>query len=485
MKTFVLTSLFCCLAGMAHSQITAYPSGDTDGKILKRSTSYSVEARALPDGEWQNLEVYYASVDIKKRRNTSFVEIDSRGDVEFRVTNHIAKYDSVSIRPLSRDVEWKCVNDSVLTFVAEPGMKLSLETNGDRYRNLHIFVNEPLKEILKPDGDDCIDWSQKLGDVYRKNARLIYFGPGVHRPKDLPSTRIRIPSNCTVYLAPGAVVNAQLSVDKAENVRIIGRGYICSPCEAIDITYSKNVEIDGVTIVNPGHYTVYGGQSDSIRIHNVKSLSGAQWGDGFDLMSCSNVDIDDCFIRTSDDCLAFYNHRWGFWGNSTNFTVRNTILWADVAHPINLGGHGDDMDPQGETLSNVLYENIDILECRESQPLYQGCLSIGCGDNNTVMNVTFRNIRIEDVQLGRLVNFNVLFNEKYNRVPGRGISNITLENVSYEGRFFELNPPVVTGYSEERCIDGVTFRNVTVNGKRIRSLEGFETNEYIKNVKFK
>ena len=104
MKTFVLTSLFCCLAGMAHSQIMAYPSGDTDGKILKRSTSYSVEARALPDGEWQNLEVYSASVDIKKRRNTSFVEIDSRGDVEFRVTNHIAKYDSVSIRPLSRDV---------------------------------------------------------------------------------------------------------------------------------------------------------------------------------------------------------------------------------------------------------------------------------------------------------------------------------------------------------------------------------------------
>ena len=29
----------------------------------------------------------------------------------------------------------------------------------------------------------------------------MYFGPGVHRPKDLPNNQIRIPSNTTVYLA--------------------------------------------------------------------------------------------------------------------------------------------------------------------------------------------------------------------------------------------------------------------------------------------
>ena len=38
---------------------------------------------------------------------------------------------------------------------------------------------------------------------------VMYFGPGVHRPKDLPNNQIRIPGNTTVYLAPGAVVKAK------------------------------------------------------------------------------------------------------------------------------------------------------------------------------------------------------------------------------------------------------------------------------------
>lgn len=466
------------------AQVSLYPDGDPGEKVLKKNHNYAVEVRQLPSGDWQKLNVYSASVDIKKRRNTAFVLFDSSTPVEFRIVNRIAPLDSISIRPSAQGIEGHKLNDSTLTFRAEPGMKLSVETNGDRYQNLHIFINPPLTETFAPEGNDCIDWGQTKGDVYRRNARLIYFGPGLHRPKDLPNTRIRIPSNCTVYLAPGAVVNAQLSVDKAENVRITGRGIICSPCEAIDVTYSKNVKIDGITVINPGHYTIYGGQSDSLSIHNLKALSGAQWGDGFDLMACSNVSIDSCFLRTSDDCLAFYNHRWSFWGNTHHITVRNTILWADVAHPINIGGHGDDMNPEGETVSHILYDNIDILECRESQPDYQGCLSIACGDNNTVRDITFRNIRIEDVQLGRLINFCVLYNPKYNRVPGRGIRNILVENVSYSGHKYQLNPSVLKGYSHERALSDVTFRNVRLNGHLLTSLDSFETNDFISHIRF-
>ena len=47
------------------------------------------------------------------------------------------------------------------------------------------------------------------------------------------------------------------------------------------------------------------------------------------------------FSRTSDDCIALYNHRWNWWGGSSDITVQNSVLWADVAHPINVGGHGD------------------------------------------------------------------------------------------------------------------------------------------------
>lgn len=201
-------------------------------------------------------------------------------------------------------------------------------------------------------------------------------------------------------------------------------------------------------------------------------------------MSCSDVEIDDCFLRTSDDCLAFYNHRWGFWGDTRNITVRNTVLWADVAHPVNIGGHGDDMSPEGETISNILCEDIDILECRESQPDYQGCLAISCGDNNTVRDVAFRNIRVEDVQLSRLFNFSVLYNAKYNRVPGRGIHNVLVENVSYQGQSYQLNPSVLKGYSSDRLLSGVVFRNVRLNGQLLTGLDAFETNGFIRDIRF-
>lgn len=54
--------------------------------------------------------------------------------------------------------------------------------------------------------------------------------------------------------------------------------------------------------------------------------------------------------------------------------MKNATLWADVAHPINIGGHGD---PNGmDTVQNVTFRNIDILDQAEKQIDYQGCLAI-------------------------------------------------------------------------------------------------------------
>ena len=87
------------------------------------------------------------------------------------------------------------------------------------------------------------------------------------------------------------------------------------------MTNSKNVCIDGITVLNPRHYTVFGGASSDITIKNLKSFSAGSWTDGFDLMSCHDVDIENVFLRTSDDCLAFYGHRWWYWGNTYNINV--------------------------------------------------------------------------------------------------------------------------------------------------------------------
>ena len=88
-------------------------------------------------------------------------------------------------------------------------------------------------------------------------------------------------------------------------------------------------------MVNPDHYTVFGGGAEGVTIKNLKSFSCKGWSDGIDMMCCHDVLIDNVFMRNSDDCIALYNHRWNWWGGSDNITVQNSILWADIAHPIN------------------------------------------------------------------------------------------------------------------------------------------------------
>ena len=100
--------------------------------------------------------------------------------------------------------------------------------------------------------------------------------------------------------------------------------------------------------------------------------------------------------------IAFYNHRWNWWGGSGNITVQNAVLWADIAHPINIGGHGDPESPVGEVMENLTFRQIDILEHDEDDVPYQGCMAIDCGDKNLVRNVLFEDIRVESIQEGRL-----------------------------------------------------------------------------------
>ena len=87
-------------------------------------------------------------------------------------------------------------------------------------------------------------------------------------------------------------------------------------------------------------------------------------------MSCSDIMVDDVFLRNSDDCLAFYTHRWNYYGDCRNVCVQNSTLWADIAHPINIGTHGNTKTGD-EVLEDMLFKNIDILEHDEDDRDYQ------------------------------------------------------------------------------------------------------------------
>jgi len=434
------------------AQVITYPESLRTG--MPHNDSYTVRVRTL-GGEWKDLYEYKVHVDMDKVQEASMVQFDMGSPVEVMVKKNNGTIREVDIRPLNNKVEY--------TQMRKRPQYLSVEFNGDRLHNLHLFAN-PLET-----------------ETYTEARKgVMYFGPGIHKPDDLPNNQIRIPSNTTVYLAPGAVIKAKLLVDKAENVRIIGRGILDHPIRGIEVTDSKNVLIEGVTVVNPDHYTVFGGGTTGLTVKNLKAFSCKGWSDGIDLMCCRNVVVDNVFLRNSDDCIAIYNHRWNWWGGSSDITVQNSVLWADIAHPINMGGHGD---PDSLTGENVTVRNIDILEHDEDDPLYQGSMNIDCGDKNIVRNVLFEDIRVESIQEGRLFCLKVLYNPKYNKAPGNSIEEITFRNITYDG--VGENPSLIKGIDENHSVRNITFENVVINGKRMKDVNEFITNEFIKDIKVK
>ena len=327
-----------------------------------------------------------------------------------------------------------------MTFKLGRRRNLSIEGNGDIFHNLHLFAN-PIDEN-KP---------KKI-----KDKNLIYLGPGIHT---FPGDTLNVPSGKTVYVAGGAIVKGLIQVVNAQNVKVQGRGIVIpNRWAGLRIVNSKNVTIEGVISTQCPT-----GGSDSVTIRNVKVISSYGWGDGLNVFASNNVLYDGVFCRNSDDCTTVYGTRMGFTGGCKNITMQNSTLWADVAHPIFIGIHGNTKNP--EVLENLNYINIDILDHKEKQLDYQGCLAINAGDNNLIRNVRFENIRIEDFRQGQLVNLRIFFNEKYCTAPGRGIENILFKDISYTGENAEVS--MIIGYDKERKVKNIRFENLTINGEVI------------------
>jgi hypothetical protein len=395
------------------------------------------------DQSWKTVAVHLVKIDQVKGanhsvENASMSYFDFSGEVEVAVTYNKGNINKSRIRPLSYNIPHTVKGRTIIFRLYRPA-NLSIEVNGDIFHNLHLFAN-PVNEF-KPNKHD---------------TNLLYYGPGIHEVK---GKVLKVPSGKTLYLAGGAILRAQILIENVNNVRVLGSGMVdIDVKQGIRIANSKNVLVEGIFCTQ-----CFTGGSDSVTIRNVKSMSYYGWGDGMNVISSSNVLLDGVFNRNSDDCTTVYGTRLGFTGSSRNITMQNSTLWADVAHPILIGTHGNTPNP--DVLENLNYINIDILDHKEAQIDYQGCLSIDAGDNNLVRNVRFENIRIEDFRQGQLVNIRVFFNSKYCTSPGKGVENVLFKDITYNGKNAGMS--IISGYNEERKVKNVVFENLVINGQLI------------------
>jgi len=139
----------------------------------------------------------------------------------------------------------------------------------------------------------------------------------------------------------------------------------------------------------------------------------------------------------------------------------------------------------GDTIENIRFKNIDILEHDEDDPEYEGCMAISDGDFNLVRNIRFEDIRIDDFEEGKLLNLRVIFNSKYNTGPGRGIQDVYFKNISYTGA--NISPSVIRGFDRERLVKRITFENLRINGKLVMDAASanIRVGEFVQSVIFK
>ena len=420
------------------SDVAVYPAPEG----VELNGDFSVRVRA-EGGEWLSVPSYLVKVDEVRGtkhcvENASMAIFDFTGRVEVAVTYNKGKVDSARVRPLSYGIPFRVEDGRTVKFTLDCPHNLSVEVNGDIFHNLHLFAGPVETDV--PDKDD---------------PDVIYFGPGVH----LTEGNLKVPSGKTVYVAGGAVLMGRILVEGVHDVTVRGRGVVHHSVKGgIRVANSRNVLVEGLSATQMST-----GGSDSVTIRNVKSISYYGWGDGMNVFASDNVLFDGVFCRNSDDCTTVYGTRLGFEGGCKHITMQNSTLWADVAHPIFIGIHGNADEP--EVLEDLNYVNIDILDHKEKQLNYQGCMAINAGDNNLVRNVRFENIRVEDFRQGQLLNLRIFYNKKYCKAPGRGIENVLFKDVSYTGSRAEVS--LIEGYSEDRAIRNVRFENLRVNGELI------------------
>ena len=446
----------------------------------------------------------------------NFLSLAMDEPVTFEITPK-TPFEKVEIRPAGLGITPQ-IEGGVIRFTLEKPAYFTVEPYG-RQNALHIFA-DPMPAYQIDPADE----------------NVLYYGPGIHAPG-----QIELKSGQTLFLDEGAVVYACVSAIDASNIRILGRGIldnshnkeqilfevtedpeVLARHEAINnvtrqftiqMEYCDNIEIDGITIRDSLVYNIRPVACRNIHIANVKTIGCWRYNsDGFDMHNCKNVLIEDCFLRTFDDCICvkgfdcYYNgdiaqavwdamHRNGkVYDTFRNVRVRNCVLWNDWGKCLEIGA-----ETKAEEIFDVIFEDCHIIHTTHS---VLDCMNVDYAD---VHDITWRGIHIQwdDVNPQPMYQHSdaapycpinpdyappvivaqVVHHHEYSAGSTRQGKNrnLTFENIHLTGRQqvrFKFE-----GFDPQHQTRDVRVRNFTVNGKPLTEDQLLlQTNEFCENI---
>ena len=425
-KLLSIAAIMPCLTVLALAQTVLYPA--VPG--MRTSEVYSVAV----NGE----DAWVEAVGPGGMEDLHTLNLSAEGSQTFVISVN-EDIESYSIQPKSYGIKG-VADGKTLTVTLDSPMKLYIRVNQLPY--LAIFSN-PLEK----------------GAPSRKDRNVDYYGPGNH---DVGEIQVR--DGQTIYIAGGANVNGRLT-GTAKDVTICGRGSFTGNARLNDC---ENLRVEGIYMRNTRGWANTITNSVNTSYDNVKIFSHTGvWGlDGINPVSCKGFDINDCFIRTRDDCIAIKSNGdpQKFDLSSRDITVRNsTMIGWDHADGVTLG-----FELNGGVVENIKVTNCDILSARGSgRTGGHAAFSIVCDGESQVKDIYFEDIRVEAAIEYKNLEIILTEAERYGNGRMGSISGVYLKNVSWENAF---KPFTIVGHPT-RYVENVVFTNCYVGGKLLTGVE--------------
>jgi hypothetical protein len=284
----------------------------------------------------------------------------------------------------------------------------------------------------------------------------ICFPAGVYRAGTL-----HLPSNTSIYLAPGAVVRALdgedavgaefIAIENAHHVRLFGQGTFDANSLSrrrghnvhhVNITGSKDVSLEDLLFKESNSWGIHIRKCDRFTAHNVKVFSGK---DGFDPDASRDVLVDGAFIVSGDDAVAVKNRFPDAADGQTTerVRVRDTIV-SSMKSALKIG-----TETRGP-IRDVTFENCDVYDGERGVVLY-------ARDGGPIERAIWRNLRLfmtnwpKEKESGTVFHLNIERRERPTPVRDCLIENVSA-NWVYRSEFAGL---------PDAPLDGISMRNIT------------------------
>ncbi len=419
--------------------VSAYYTAKADGEEVHTYMITTAEALTRPHS--------VTFLDVSEDKFAGGGKVEMEITAKFPITTAIVLPQNLGITPT--------VSDNTIRFSVDKYGSYTVivddYTNPDKAYT--VFVRPP-EQVEVPDG-----------------YTLIEYKAGLHFADE-----ITLKSNTVLYLHAGAFIvakptggnDAYIKSNAAENVKIVGHGVIDMSQISwhgkmgIDVSNGKNIEINGVTLINSATWTMRFMYCEDVTVKDCIIFGYRQNSDAYAVCSSKNVLVKDCFARSGDDLFEVKTYD----RPSSNVVFENCVAWPD-----NCRGFGIIQETVSD-IENVQYKNCSLLYQLKDWSEHMAAFIITAGEHGNVKDVLFEDC---DLFYSKVfaIRFSIGDNPETMLQTGfdNKITGVTFRNCNF------AHPSSSRGIikfrnntTDANGISGLVFDNVTFKGDKLSEI---------------